>query len=65
MTNPTEEVATIEIYKEGNRHYLNFISYDEISELLNSRSGCWKEKRIAYKDIVALCNAITGRRNSK
>ena len=53
-----EEIATIEIHKNGDKYYLNFITYGEISELLNSRDGCWKEKQIAYKDIVTLCNII-------
>lgn len=55
-----EEIATIEIHKDGDRYYLNFITYGEISELLGVRSGSWKEKRISYKDIVALCHILRG-----
>ena len=55
-----EEVATIEIHKEGNRYYLYFIAHDEISELMNATDGCWTDKRISYKNIVALCNVIRG-----
>lgn len=57
-----EEVATIEIHKDGDKYYLNFIAYDEISELLSSRDGCWKEKQIAYKDLVALCSIIRSKK---
>lgn len=55
-----EEVAEIEIYKEGNKYYLNFIAHDEISTLINVEEGCWEEKRISRKDIIALCNIVRG-----
>lgn len=55
-----EEVAVIEIHKEGDKYYLNFIAYDEISTLINVQEGCWKEKRISHKDIIALCNIVKG-----
>lgn len=55
-----EEVATIEIHKEGNRYYLCLIARDEISDLLKVEEGCWTDKRISYENIVALCNVIRG-----
>ena len=55
-----EEIANIEIHKDGNRYYLCLIANDEISGLLKVEEGCWTNKRISYKNIVALCNVIRG-----